>query len=205
MKKELTLLISTLIFTTVYAVLRYVVFKDVDVDYLALYVLNKSFSLSVVLLIPYILIKNNKLLVNSFNVLILLHIAVSLFLFDAQHYNKFFTNAGNYSITAMLTVLFGAVSAIIFLSWHFKKIINISSRTRLIIFIFFTASHTFVMGVNSWFSPQTWPGYMPPITLVAFISATYSLQFVVAKNYLNPLIKKILLKSTKNEKSISTI
>ncbi len=37
------------------------------------------------------------------------------------------------------------------------------------------AGHVLVMGLSGWLAPQGWPGFLPPISLVAFIAAVIPL------------------------------
>jgi len=41
--------------------------------------------------------------------------------------------------------------------------------------------HVAIMGYSNWFKVDTWPGYLPPITLIGFVIAAIPLYFKYLK------------------------
>lgn len=153
------------------------------------YVFNKVLSLSALILFVLNHFYKNKKRINSSNFLqefaiifVLLHVLISFIVLTPNYFSKFFAES-KFNLTGGLSILFG-ILAIGFLlplinKSTFKEIYNRFNNKKFVANIFFvlTTMHVLVMGFKGWFEPQTWPGGLPPITLISFISAISPLFF----------------------------
>lgn len=173
------LLISLVfLFTLVYAITRYVVFGQISVANIPLFVTNKAASFSAILLF-YIstteLVKKNKKKVVQIAImlLIILHVSISFLLMSNNYYPKFFNN-DKITFLSELGLLFGVISfSMFFIIWiDYKKDLKdvfekLISYTTILICL-----HILCIGVLNWFTPSSWPGFIPPISLLSFLFGT---------------------------------
>jgi hypothetical protein len=144
-------------------------------------VLNKALSLSALILFALTHYHRNSshskssVLIQEFAILFtVLHILLSLLVFSPHYFPDFFADS-KLSLTGNLSMFFGVLAIGILLALTNKKSfqeLNLTmSNKKNMASIFFLAisMHVLVMGFNGWIKPHTWPGHLPPITLVAFI------------------------------------
>lgn len=120
--------------------------------------------------------------------LVLSHMLSAMLLFGVDgYYGKFFSPEGGLSAVGSWSMLFGVLA----FTWlwlyniSFKSrqegdeefIRLITSRGSLLFAGFLAAGHVVVMGFKGWLQPDTWPGMMPPITMVAM--AVYLVGLVI--------------------------
>lgn len=186
-----------------YAVLRYNIFGTVPLKDIPLFILNKAVSLSSLILLTTSFsigpMKNLGLkislhFINSRHVygmigfiLTLIHVFMSLILFNPVMYSKFFLENGSLSFTAGLSMLGGVLSIAIlwFYNWSSqhqlkeRKLFNqfTTSRKLILTTLFFVAIHLFFMGYKNWITPSTWQGGLPPISLISFV--VFSIGFTI--------------------------
>ena len=185
------LLILLLCFT--YAACRYVVFGDIAVDQLPAFIANKAFAFTIAALLLMAAIKarsesygtnndatNSSSVINSASVinygrwawqLLILHGLMSSVLFSAQHYPKFF-DQGIANLTGQLVILAGVLAALGFYrlqKFQAQGLSNSESLKGLCALLL--AAHVVAMS-GSWLSPEKWPGYLPPVSLLSFLLAT---------------------------------
>jgi DMSO/TMAO reductase YedYZ heme-binding membrane subunit len=192
-----TNLFSLILFLVVfaYAVIRYNVIKGVPWAQLPLFISNKGIALASVVFIAlsFILGPLTKFWPQTFARfqplrkyfgllgfgLGAIHAVMSLLIFSPAYYPKFFTQTGNLNLIGELSMLFGVLGFFIFLIVALTSIGAIQKtmryetwltvqRTGYLAF-FFILLHVFVMGFEGWQKPETWPGGLLPISLVAFI------------------------------------
>jgi len=186
-KKLSNFIITTLVLTWLYALIRYNLFKHIVFAHLPLYVTNKAIALSAVIFIAAASFwkKNNsphtKLYLNSFGFfLALIHVMISIILLGPDYFPNLFAS-GKFNVFGELSILFGILAFTAFI------ILLISTTTREylknilrrilspdyinILGILFIVFHTFLIGIKGWLSPKLWPGYLPPISLLGFVVA----------------------------------
>ena len=175
-----------------YAFLRYNIFKGVPIDQLPLYIFNKAAALESVFIIglsfllgplarfskkvaPKLYLRKY-LGVFGFG-LSALHGMISILLFDAAYYPKFFAQTGKLNLTGELSMLFGILSIFVFsivavtslpsveISMHPKQW-KFVQRLGYIAFIL-VLLHVSVMGWGGWLDTSKWPGGLLPISMLA--------------------------------------
>lgn len=177
-----------------YAVVRYNVFKGVEWIHLPLYIVNKATSLSAVILLASAYLVGRWIPVHKDDperrlVLIkflglagfglaALHSLMSMALLGPTYYPKFF-GAEKMNLVGELTILFGVVGMFWLASPAVTSLPNMQqalgdtlwkrAQRAGYVALAFTALHCFAMGVQGWLEPETWPGSLPPITMLAFV------------------------------------
>jgi len=167
---------------TCYATLRYNVFKGVAWDEWPIYVVNKVFALSALLLVVRCIIQQrgrgsvDSKLLSVAGSLMLMHIALSLAILDPAYYPKFFTGS-KLTMQGGLSMLVGAISAA-GIHYYFRSCANREAScwiNSVGVFALLAGVHAGLLGYPSWLSPATWPGYMVPITLISFVTGVAAL------------------------------
>ncbi len=164
---------------SVYAIIRYIIFGGVLPAQLPSYILNKSFAFSaaLALLISAVYYAKGRLqcfqrwAVVSFG-FSAPHVVLSLALWSRDYYPKLYAeNRMNWS--GELTLLFGALNACLFCGFRFFR------HEGLYFFRWANAGllalHTLALGFTSWIAIESWPGKMPPISMLSCISALIAL------------------------------
>ena len=172
----------TFIASMVYAIIRYNIFNEVPWSDLPLYILNKAISLSaVVLFAASRLIKssseiNSKKIIKDFAVIFaIIHVIISLTILSPNYFGKFYSEA-NFSWIGSFTLLAGILAFLLMFlfssKFFLRKLLSNKSNMRKIVFLFILLStvHVFVMGFNGWLVPNSWPGGLPPISLLSFLA-----------------------------------
>lgn len=166
-----------------YAVLRYNIFGNVPWEEMPLYITNKAISLTVIFLLLFSILKTNpketkKKLWKIIFILTSIHVFLSFRLLGPEHYKKFYLD-NELNLIGYLTICFGLVAFIGLLILNSDNLlptengkliisdsIKILVRTLIPLSI---AGHLFAMGFLGWISPNYWPGYLIPISLIAFV------------------------------------
>ena len=204
-------LISVLVISIFYSVLRYNVFKGVLFDHFPVYILNKviSFSGLVFIALSYVFSKSRWLRFDdsTLNVqfskymgllgfsLSAIHVFLSLMILNAEYYPKLF-KGGMLNFKGELSMLMGvgcffcfAVPAITTIP-VMQDAMGISkwqqSQRIGYLGLLLAVLHVFVMGFAGWLKVETWPGYLPPITLLSFLVGAVPLIFKYTRNNSNP-------------------
>jgi hypothetical protein len=108
-----------------------------------------------------------------------LHVLMSVALLMPDHYAKLFDGAA-YNLAGQTALLFGCLTAMLFALPAVASIPSVwdalTSRQRLFArragyaALFFVALHVFALGIGGWMRPETWPGGMPPITMLSCLA-----------------------------------
>lgn len=187
-----TIVIFLIIFS--YTVIRYNVIKGVDHSPLSLYILNKAIAVTSVALIGLCFIigplariwpktfETKKQFRKSLGLIgfgfAAIHAIISLLLLNPLHYPKFFLQNGQLTTGAQISLLFGVLALLIFSAgaissmqavkntmkkknWYFVQKLGYLAFALVML-------HVLVMGWEGWLKPETWPGGMPPLTLISF-------------------------------------
>ena len=193
----------------VYAMLRYHVFKGVPWEQFPIYILNKVFALSAFILFAFSfsicpiqklgwinLLKSEecKYLGRMGMIFLLFHLIMSLVILNPAYFEKFYDFEGNLNLIGNLSLFLGIAGLIFIILYHSmfresiqnaKKAYSLLQTNRFVMLGLLTmCGHVFVMGIKSWISPNEWPGFMPPISLISFVVLFFTLSlniFVVRK------------------------
>lgn len=167
--------------TTLYVVIRYMVFGDVAPEHFPAFLVNKSISLAAVVSLAIAatafahgLPDAYRVWIRTFGHLTFLHILLSLALFSEGNYPKFFA-AGRLSRIGEWMLLFGVVTAYCF--WRVGSIQPQSTWRVPVIGLscVLLAAHLLVMGFSGWLTVEKWHGGLPPISLLSCLLAVWSL------------------------------
>ncbi|NOX67249.1 MAG: hypothetical protein GXO85_15990 [Chlorobi bacterium] len=191
-KNTITYIILVLLFTLSYSIVRYNIFKDVPWTDLPLYVVNKAISFAAIIYVAaYLILEkkdyhelSNKMRKYATN-LIYIHLTISLILLTPSYYQKFFDGT-KMNLTGQISLLSGVLALGLLNSLRFTK--KLGAKVSLSFFkkhgaeilLFLIAIHLFAMGFKGWLTPGNWPGEMPPISLLSFITAV--IPFFIKKN-----------------------
>jgi len=172
---------------TVYATVRYNVFKGVAWSEWPVYTLNKVFGVtSLVLLVIAVFryrsgntLPNGKIMYAA-GLSAGTHILLSCFLLKPSYYPKFFTS-DKLTLFAGLSMLLGAIASVIFINGALSKGDRQlrDKAISLVVICVLTGLHTFFQGFQTWLVLSTWPGFLPPITMLSSFAGIIALVFIV--------------------------
>ncbi|MCG8307563.1 MAG: hypothetical protein MI975_09250 [Cytophagales bacterium] len=204
--KKIKWIVGVLLFFTLYATVRYIIFKGVDPVHFPMYITNKILSTSGLFFIALSyswgklkgLKPNDKNLENQFVKFLglagfscsAMHVFISMIILSPEYYQKLYE--GNMmNLKGELSMLMGVFSIYCFSIPAITTIpfmqeavgINKWQRGQRIGYLgLFTALlHVLIMGVSGWLRVADWPGYLPPITLIATIIAVFPLYLKFVK------------------------
>jgi DMSO/TMAO reductase YedYZ heme-binding membrane subunit len=194
-RRTVTILAVCIFLSTVgYTLLRYSYFKGVPLDHFPLYLLNKAVSWTAVLFIGWSfligilnawnpqrfgLFLHQRRAIGLWGAgLALLHLLLSLPILNIAYFPKFYeaNGKGEFCFGIELSMLTGALSLCVFLVVAVASLTSIKESLetnrwlkiqRWAYGAFFLALlHIIPIGMGNWFVPATWPGRMPPISLL---------------------------------------
>jgi hypothetical protein len=167
-----------------YATIRYNVFKGVLWTDWPLYVLNKAFAVSSLVLLVinvyryrYIQNRSNAKIFKYAMFLGFLHILISFALLNPAYYDKFYLN-GKLTFSAGISYLLGAIATALIFNKGFSKELNNNRETKikvLSILAFIIGSHAALQAFKGWLPASAWPGYMPPLSMISFLIGLFAL------------------------------
>ncbi|MFO0634752.1 MAG: hypothetical protein U0168_18060 [Nannocystaceae bacterium] len=167
-----------------YAVLRYNVFRGDSWEQLPVFIVNKAISVGSLGMLGASRVvadkaRRKRLGLAAF-MLAALHVLLSLMVMNPSYIDKMYLPSGRMSWSAELSMLTGAVatSLLMWLAYsttlrpldsqqHATSLVPGMARGTLVL----VAAHVLYMGYGAWFTPASWPGAMPPITLLSFALA----------------------------------
>ncbi len=166
-----------------YAVVRYNVFKGVPWDQLPVYVTNKAIALVGLVLLGLSRVvvdrQRRKSLGLTGAAFVAVHVILSLAPSWPTAYAGFY-DGGTLTSYATLSVGAGALGSAgllwLFYATVFRPRRDEPHRTSLVpglgrAVLVLTALHVGLIGIRGWFDLSTWPGSLPPITLLSFAAA----------------------------------
>ena len=154
--------------SAMYATLRYNVFKGVPWGDWPTYVLNKTLALSALLLLLAEVLRCRRSrpgdggagFMGAIGLFALMHAGLSLALLRPEYFASFF-EAGKLTAAAGTATLVG-VAAMAGL---------VTRRAQPGWLALAVGVHAMFPGYAGWFTPEKWPGHLPPITLISFVVA----------------------------------
>lgn len=190
----------------VYAIVRYNVFKGVAWTHLPLYIVNKSAALGgiVFLGLAYLVGKGSrkpasnpeslrakaKFMGLTGFAMLSMHALMSIILLSPATYEKFFLASGALNLSGEFTFLFGVLAygcllypAIATLPYMYDSLGAqrwLGYQRMGYAALALGCGHTFAMGYQGWLSPSTWPGMLPPMTMLGFAVALGTLVWKLA-------------------------
>ena len=189
-----SIIFSILIISVGYAIIRYHLLGSVEWKDFPFFILNKGLAFSAFVLIilnfslsplvhlgfniPESWLNARKALGMTGFLIVSLHTLMSIILFNPTVYSKFFEIDGTLTAFGGLSMLGGVLSFVVLWAYNlsFKTFMKedkafmkfITSRKFLLLAMLLGAVHLFFMGFEGWLKPSTWPGNLPPISLVSF-------------------------------------
>jgi len=165
-----------------YATLRYNVFKGVPWTDWPAYTVNKAIAVGSLLLIAAAVIRltrheaGSAILLAWSGVLALCHSLLSFALLNPIYFAKLFDN-GKLTAAAGLSLTLGALLlAVMDLGARRARSWAAGLRHAALAFLAFgTGIHAALPSVSSWVEPATWPGGLPPLTLISFLTGSVML------------------------------
>ena len=183
------IILATILFASLYIILRYHVFKGVEWSHFPLYSMNKILSFSGFLLLvmsvglgPIYKKKGQdwfvirKFLGRTGMMLIVVHVIMSFLLFRPEVYDKFFSPDGTLNAMAEWSMLLGTLGIAAYLIMHnsfsnAEEGNRFQNRVRSPLFgmlaLLLSALHIGIIGFSGWLTPGEWHGGMPSISLVS--------------------------------------
>lgn len=166
--------------TLAYAIVRYNLCGDVPWSNVPVYVVNKSTSWTGLILFGLSLLSRKTELRRYYGtravVATVAHVVMSILVLDPPYFSKFFGVDGRMNAIGESSMLAGVAGFLVLMGLFFvnqqgKPGGSGSLRTgwgRLVLWC--SGAHVAIMGVAGWLRPETWPGYLPPITLLSFVT-----------------------------------
>jgi DMSO/TMAO reductase YedYZ heme-binding membrane subunit len=183
-----------------YAIVRYHVAEGVEWSHFPLFILNKAVSLAAVFfvassyLVGRVLKWHNhdpriRLIVVKFCGLMglsfaAIHAFMSLALWSASYYPAYFLEGGRLNLWGELAITLGAVGlwalaipGITTLPTMAKSLGGFRwkrSQRAGYVALTLVAAHLAALGFRGWLDPSRWPAGLPPISLLAFLAAAFT-------------------------------
>ena len=194
---------ATLLLAIGYAVLRYHIAGPVPWEDLSFFILNKGLCLAAFIMltmnfalgplnnlgvaVPVGWLNARKALGMTGFLLVLIHVLMSVLLFNSSVYGKFFQQDGTLTLLAGVSMLTGVLAFVVLWGYNMtfqtfmredKAFIRfITSRSFMLFALLLGAAHLVFMGYEGWLNPGGWHGGLPPISLIAF--AFFAVGYVI--------------------------
>ena len=193
----------TCVLSLAYAMLRYHIMGPVPWKDFPFFILNKGIALSAFVLltfnftfgpaanlgmkVPSSFMNARKALGMTGFLMVLIHVLMSLMIFNPQVFSKFFLADGTLSLDAGLSMLGGILAFVVLWGYNLSFQTKMSEDTAFIQFItsrrfllwamLLSLMHLFFMGYRGWINPVDWHGGLPPISLLGFVM--FSVGYVI--------------------------
>jgi hypothetical protein len=183
------IILTVIIFASLYAILRYHIFKGVEWQHFPLFIMNKILAFSGFLLLVLSVglepvygkkgpewFTMRKFLGRSGLVMIVMHILMSFLLFRPEVYDKFFSADGTLNAVGEWSMLLGTLGIAAYIIMH-NTFANPEDGNRFqqwvrspfygILALLLSALHVGILGFSGWLTPRDWHGGMPSISLLS--------------------------------------
>lgn len=175
---------ALLALTLSYATFRYHVFSESDWTLFPLWTGNKAISWTAVSLYALAYLVEDKRQARRLGLLgfglMIWHCLVSLVLLDPAHYAKFYEHS-SLKTAALASLALGGAGALAFCLPAWASMAQSKQKLgqeRWLTWqrmgyagLALTALHCLLIGWQGWLAPLSWPGGLPPITLMGFLTA----------------------------------
>ena len=161
-----------------YAVIRYVLLGGVSADRLPVFITNKAVAVVGLVLVGAAALQSGAQRA-AFGAVgfgcVLLHLLLSLTVLSPAYLAKLYAADGRFTAAAEWSMLTGAVAALVLYLLSTASAKPAGARSlrpgagQLVLAL--TAVHVLAIGSPSWSQPDSWPGHLPPITLLSFLIA----------------------------------
>lgn len=182
--RDAKLVVGVLAVSLAYAVVRYNVFKGVSWEQLPVYVTNKAIAVAGLVLLGMsrlvLEVRRRKQLGLVGALLTGLHVLLSFMLLDPSYFPQHFLPSGMMRWTGEASMLTGAIASAL-VGWLLYTTANRPVDTQVRgasllpgvarVMLALVAAHVALLGVSVWLDVGTWPGRLPPITLLSFLLA----------------------------------
>lgn len=169
----------------VYALVRYVGFRGDSPEQIPLYVCNKALALSGVIFLAWSRCHPRREKRRSMGwtalALLGLHVLLSMMVLHPAYFPNLYHSGGLMTWQAEASLSTGAIAAML-LGWSYTlSLSGHSTPGRNLrpflgrVLLFTTLLHVGFMGYAGWLEPETWPGSLPPITLLSAVVALAAL------------------------------
>jgi DMSO/TMAO reductase YedYZ heme-binding membrane subunit len=180
MKKIIFLILA---FTYSYAAIRYHIGKNIPLTEF-FFIFNKAISWSAFTLISWSILpkswfEKRKLERKYFGIsgyfFAITHLCLNFILINENRFPKYYNSDYSWTIEFYIFSSVGFISLLIFTLIFLvsTNLIKTNAKEKIISFGFFTiifcAIHPFFIGYLNWFGPNSWPFFMPPITLFSVL------------------------------------
>lgn len=168
----------------VYAIVRYNIFRGDSWEQLPVFIVNKAVSVAALVLLGasrVIADKGRRKRLGLLGFLFTaLHLVLSLMILNPEYMSKMYLPTGRMTWSGELSMLTGSVATVLVTWLAYTTTLHPLDRqtdsTSLVpgmarIVLVLAAAHVLYMGYGAWFAPSTWPGGMPPITVLSFALA----------------------------------
>lgn len=183
-------IICVLAISSLYTIIRYIFFGTVEADQIPIFLLNKSISFSSIIFLMLAAYNyHGKYYTKSaiwgkatFHTAGI-HILLSLSIFSKQYYPKFFSG-DKMHFMGELAILLGVIASYCYYLTR-KKRPFVQPLTVYCLASALVMGHLFAMGYRGWVNVQHWQGGLPPISLICFIIAFFSLMLYLKSSLAN--------------------
>jgi hypothetical protein len=177
-RRDHVIIAATILGSALYATLRYNVFKGVSWTDWPLYVANKVLAIAALLLVVLAALRvatpqgrQIRRLMGWASAMALAHSLASLALLEPSYFEKFYWDE-RLTAVAGASLLLGSL-AFVLLQWGKGQPGTAAPDSAVLPLsgiAFLSGLHAALPSGASWLSPSSWPGYMPPITLISFVA-----------------------------------
>ncbi len=182
--RDAKLVVGVLAVSLAYAVVRYNVFKGVSWEQLPIYVTNKAIAVAGLVLLGMsrlvVEIRRRKQLGLAGALLTGLHVILSFMLLEPAYFAQHYLPSGMMRWTGEASMLAGAIATALVGSLVYattnrpvdtqvRGVSLLPGVARVVLAL--VAAHVALLGVSVWLDVGSWPGRLPPITLLSFLLA----------------------------------
>ncbi len=182
-KRTFLVVIAVFFLAFAYAVIRYVVIGPYDINAIPLFIMNKAFAFSFVILLFIVNLHqiqslDRALLGLMIYSMAILHLLLSAVLLPTTFFKTIFNSEGEILFSGASMVLFGIITFIftVLISKVFFRAVkdmdyggSFKFEKLFFVFLTFLGLHLSVFHATRWFDVDSWYGHLPPISLLSFL------------------------------------
>ncbi|HBG04846.1 MAG: hypothetical protein A2075_11390 [Geobacteraceae bacterium GWC2_58_44] len=174
-------LMTVLLCTTTYAVMRYAAFGGVSLVHLPGYLMNKSIAMAAVVSLLMAALSmasaqrdRHRFWSRACSHLISLHVLLSLVILSKGYFARWF-EGDMMNLTGEGMLLMGVLAVYCFWQLAAGEFEHAAQRRLTLLAGTLVAAHLCIMGSGGWLQVDRWHGGLPPITLLSFVLVVFSL------------------------------